>query len=63
MEGKVFEYRGSAVKEGEDGDMIKGGNDNGLNGPALKMISHPVREATARREVLNAIQCPTIDAK
>ena len=49
---------------------MKGGNDNGLNGPALKMISHPGRERDlakmikiARREELNAVQSPTIEAK
>ena len=47
---------------------MKGGNDNGLNGPALKMISHSERELTkmikiTRGEVLNAVQSPTIEAK
>ena len=52
--------------------MLKGGNDNGLNGPALKMISHPGRERERprkddqnykRRKVLNAVQSPTIEAR
>ena len=51
---------------------MKGGNDNGLNGPALKMISHPGRERErdltkmikiTRVEEFNAVQSPTIEAR